>query len=57
MPDTRKAKYPALEPLTLAMALERFKETPQQAKKHPQWPTKRGMDAVAKQLRAQADKS
>jgi hypothetical protein len=50
----RAARYPALSPVVLATALDRYRELPGQAKKQPEWPTKKIADAVAKQLRVQA---
>jgi hypothetical protein len=35
-------------------ALERYKEVPGQAKKKPDWATKKTTDAAVKQLKAQA---
>jgi len=47
----RRNKYPALEPVLVAAALDRFKEVPGQSKKHPLWPSKKVVESVAKQLR------
>jgi hypothetical protein len=38
----------------LLHALERYKEVPGQAKKKPDWATKKTTDAAVKQLKAQA---
>jgi hypothetical protein len=38
-------------PLAIAGALERLRETPAQAKRHPQWPTRKAAEAMAKELR------
>jgi hypothetical protein len=38
-------------PLVVARALERLRECPSQAKRHPQWPTRRVAEALAKELR------
>ncbi|KAF8067252.1 SEC15A [Scenedesmus sp. PABB004] len=51
-PDVRRQRYAALEPGLVASALDRYKETPQQAKRHPQWPSKKAAEAVARHLRA-----
>lgn len=51
--ETRQ-HYPALSPAVLLHALERYKEVPGQAKKKPDWVTKKTTDAAVKQLRAQA---
>lgn len=37
----------------VALALDKYRELPQQAKRKPEWPSKKAVDAVAKQLRAQ----
>lgn len=36
----------------VAMALDKYRELPQQAAKHPDWPTKKQVDAAAKLLRS-----
>lgn len=46
--------YPAVSPTVLLHALERYKEVPGQAKKKPDWATKKVTDAAVKQLKAQA---
>lgn len=46
--------YPTLAPPTLMHTLERYKEVPGQAKKKPDWATKKTTDAAVKQLKAQA---
>ena len=46
--------YPAVSPSVLLQALERYKEVPGQAKKKPDWATKKAAEAAVKQLRGQA---
>jgi hypothetical protein len=52
-PEVRAARYPALDPVLLAAAADKYKELPGQAKKEPGWPTRRAVEAFAKQLRLQ----
>ncbi|WIA12907.1 hypothetical protein OEZ85_006525 [Tetradesmus obliquus] len=52
-PQLRRQRYSALELSAVALALDKYRELPQQAKRRPEWPTKKAVDAVAKQLRAQ----
>ena len=53
MPEVRKQKYRALDLVLVAHALDKYKELPNQSKKEPTWPTKRAVELLAKQLRAQ----
>lgn len=53
VPELRAQRYSALDPASVAAALDRYREIPGQAKKQPAWPTKKAADAVAKQLRSQ----
>jgi hypothetical protein len=52
-PQLRRQRYAALDLPVVALALDKFRELPQQAKRQPGWPTKKAADAVAKQLRSQ----
>ncbi len=56
MPDMRKQKYPALELGAVALALDKYREVPAAARKAAAAaaaPTKKFVDALAKQLRGQ----
>jgi len=49
-----RQQYPAVSPTVLLKALEKYKEVPGQAKKKPDWASKKAADAAVKQLKAQA---
>lgn len=53
LPEVRR-EYPAVSLTLLLQALEKYKEVPGQAKKKPDWATKKATDAAVKQLKAQA---
>jgi hypothetical protein len=53
VPEVRKQKYRSLDLVLVAHALDKYKELPSQSKKEPTWPTKRAVELLAKQLRAQ----
>jgi hypothetical protein len=52
-PQLRRQRYSALDLSVVALALDKYRELPQQAKRQPGWPAKKAVDAVAKQLRSQ----
>jgi hypothetical protein len=52
-PATRTQLYGALHPLSVAAALDKLREVPQQARRQPGWLTRRAAEAAAKQIRAQ----
>ncbi|MEW5309709.1 MAG: hypothetical protein WDW38_001573 [Sanguina aurantia] len=53
VPDLRAQKYPNLEPSTILLVLDRYKELAKAGKDKTNFPTRRAIDIMAKTLRAQ----
>ncbi|GBF94883.1 hypothetical protein Rsub_08126 [Raphidocelis subcapitata] len=53
-PPLRSIRYGALDSQTIAAALDRYREVRDQPKRHPDWPSRKAAEAVARQLRAGA---
>lgn len=47
-----RQQYPAVSTSVLLQALDRYKEAPGQAKKKPEWLTKKAAEAAVKQLKS-----
>lgn len=52
-PGLRRQRYPALDLGMVVSVMDKYKEVPSQSKKFPHFPTKKAIDALARQLRGQ----